>query len=93
MRIFLAILLICSCVQAATRITFDDAGTMSIDGRKTFVISFAIPPPDDKTPDGKDAYADLRDAGEKPRVVTVKDGVFTGWFAPDDVHVYRVTRK
>jgi hypothetical protein len=80
-------------VQAATRITFDDAGTMSIDGRKTFVISFAMPPPDDKTPDGKDAYADLRDAGEEPASSPSKTGVFTAWFAPNDVHVYRFTRK
>ena len=50
--------------HAATKITFESAGTMSIDGKPTFVISFTFPPPlDGKTPDGKDAWTELRDAG------------------------------
>src|SRR4051812_23572731 len=49
---------------AGTKITFDDSGVMAIDGKRTFVISVTMPPPPDgKTPEGKDAYAELRDAG------------------------------
>jgi hypothetical protein len=29
---------------------------------------------------------------EEPRQVEVKDGSFTDWFAPFDVHVYRLSR-
>ena len=39
-------------------------GVLEIDGRKIFVIGFtAAPPPDGKTPSGKDAYAELAEAG------------------------------
>src|SRR5438477_11468263 len=49
---------------AATRVSFDENGVMQIDGKKTFVISFSLPPPPGgKTPEGKDAFAELRDAG------------------------------
>src|SRR5437762_13790982 len=48
----------------AAKITFDQSGVMDIDGRKTFVISLTLAPPaDGKTPDGKDAFAELKDAG------------------------------
>ncbi len=30
---------------------------------------------------------------EEPRKVQVKDGAFTDWFAPFDVHVYRLTKQ
>src|SRR5439155_9830887 len=37
---------------------------MEIDGKRTFVFSFSLPPPPGgKTPDGKDAFAELHDAG------------------------------
>src|SRR5262249_10234794 len=36
---------------------------LEIDGKKTFVFSFSLPPPPGgKTPDGKDAFAELHDA-------------------------------
>jgi hypothetical protein len=50
--------------RAATKVTFDENGVMQIDGKKTFVISFSLPPPPGgKTPEGKDAFAELRDSG------------------------------
>src|SRR5205823_14453909 len=49
---------------AATKITFDPSGTMRIDDKPTFVISFTMAPqPDAKTPDGRNAYDELREAG------------------------------
>src|SRR4051812_10371332 len=58
-----ALLLVAS-ANAATKITFDHSGTMSIDGKPTFVISFTMaPPPDGKTPSGTSAYDELREAG------------------------------
>jgi len=46
------------------KITFDSSGGMQIDGKKTFVISFGMPPPaGGKTPEGKDGLAELHDAG------------------------------
>ena len=30
---------------------------------------------------------------EDPRKVEVKEGAFTDWFAPFDVHVYRFSRR
>src|SRR5437870_4533668 len=48
----------------AAKVTFDENGVLQIDGRKQFVISFGMPPPaDGKTPEGTDAFAELRDAG------------------------------
>src|SRR5436309_2183658 len=65
MRIISAtILLACSLSLGATKITFDANRVMEVDGKKTFVVSFSLPPPaDGKTPDGKDAFAELKDAG------------------------------
>jgi hypothetical protein len=49
---------------AATKITFDQSGVMAIDGSKIFPISFSMgPPADGGTPEGKEAYAELKDAG------------------------------
>src|SRR6476469_10749155 len=46
------------------KITFDSSGVMQIDGKKTCVISFGVPPPaGGKTPEGKDGLAELHDAG------------------------------
>ncbi|MGI8906930.1 MAG: hypothetical protein ACR2IE_10615 [Candidatus Sumerlaeaceae bacterium] len=62
-----AALLIFSCVNAPgapSKVTFDENGVLQIDGRKEFVISFSIPPPPGgKTPDGKDGWAELKEAG------------------------------
>src|SRR2546423_14945789 len=58
------VLLACSLSLGATKITFDANQVLEVDGKKTFPISFALPPPaDGKTPDGKDAFAELKDAG------------------------------
>lgn len=47
-----------------SRVTIDPTGVLVIDGRKVFPIGFTMPPPPDgKTPDGKDGIAELRDAG------------------------------
>ena len=56
--------LICSTAHAANKITFDSAGNLVVNGETMFPISIALPPPPDgKTPDGKDAYAELYDSG------------------------------
>ena len=61
---FVPLLLCLSASEAATTITFDPSGTMSIDGKPTFVVSFTMAPlPGSKTPEGKDAYDELREAG------------------------------
>src|SRR5256885_17140490 len=50
--------------SAGTKVTLDENGVIQIDGKKTFVFSFSLPPPPDgKTPEGKDAFAELKDAG------------------------------
>jgi hypothetical protein len=49
--------------QPAT-VSLDENGVLQIDGRKEFVLSFSIPPPPGgKTPEGKDAWAELQEAG------------------------------
>ena len=54
----------CISSYGATKITFDPSGTMRIDGKPMFVISFTMAPPvDGKTPDGNNAYDELHDAG------------------------------
>jgi hypothetical protein len=61
-----AIILLTTAVTAvaATHVTFDANGVCEIDGAKTFVLSFALPPPaDGKTPEGKNAWQELEDAG------------------------------
>jgi hypothetical protein len=30
---------------------------------------------------------------EEPRKVELKDGAFSDWFGPNEVHVYKFTRK
>src|SRR5215471_21696223 len=58
------LVLIASVAHGATKITFDPSGTMLIDGKPTFVISFTMAPePGAKTPAGGDAYDELREAG------------------------------
>src|SRR5205809_3935062 len=58
------VLFLAAWAEAGTKVTFDENGVMEVDGKKTFVISFSIPPPPGgKTPDGKDAFAELAEAG------------------------------
>ena len=48
----------------ANQATLNADGVLEIDGKKIFVIGFtAAPQPDGKTPSGKDAFAELADAG------------------------------
>ena len=49
---------------APSKVTLTSDGVTVIDGRKVFPIGFTMPPPPDgKTPEGKDAIAELRAAG------------------------------
>src|SRR5439155_22029182 len=58
------LVLIPASVAVATKSTINPDGVLEIDGRKIFVIGFtAAPPADGKTPTGKDAFAELADAG------------------------------
>ncbi len=46
------------------RVRLDEHRVLEINGRKVFPIGFTLgPPPDGKTPEGKDALAELHDAG------------------------------
>src|SRR6266487_710616 len=64
MVLLAASLLTLAAICHANVVTLDENGVMEIDGRKTFVFSFSLPPPPGgKTPEGKDAFAELRDAG------------------------------
>ena len=48
----------------ASNVTIDSDNVLVIDGRKVFPIGFTMPPPQDgKTPDGRDAFEELHDAG------------------------------
>jgi len=48
----------------ANKFIINADGVLEIDGKKIFVIGFtAAPPADGKTPGGKDAFAELADAG------------------------------
>ncbi len=47
-----------------SRVSIDPTGALVIDGKKVFPIGFTMPPPPDgKTPAGKDAIAELRATG------------------------------
>jgi len=49
---------------AGTKVVVNDAGILVIDGKPVFPISFTMPPPPDgKTPDGGDAFAEIAAAG------------------------------
>src|SRR2546430_946482 len=65
MRIcFVFVALVSSFAFAGTKVTLDENGVMEIDSKKTFVFSFSLPPPPGgKTPEGGDAFAELKDAG------------------------------
>jgi len=62
--LILTLALITASVALATKSTINPDGVLEIDGKKIFVIGFtAAPPADGKTPTGKDAFAELADAG------------------------------
>ena len=47
-----------------TKVVVNPDRVIEINGKKVFPIGFCLPPPcDGKTPDGKEAYAELKDAG------------------------------
>jgi hypothetical protein len=59
-----AVVSLCGVAHAGSRITFDESGVMSVDGKPRFVISVSLPPPPGaKTTAGGDAYAELRSGG------------------------------
>src|SRR3954467_6785038 len=61
---FTAIVLTAARSHAGNKIAFDENGVLEINGKKMFVISVAVPPPPDgKTPEGKEAFAELKDGG------------------------------
>ena len=48
----------------APRVTINDGGVLIVNGRKMLPIGFSNgPPPDGRTPDGKNAFAEIKDAG------------------------------
>src|SRR5277367_4754682 len=48
----------------ANKAIINPDGILEVDGKKIFVIGFtAAPPPDGRTPAGKEAFAELADAG------------------------------
>src|SRR5215475_3089072 len=60
----LALALLASFSALANKATINPDGVLEIDGKKIFPIGFtAAPPADGKTPTGKDAFAELADAG------------------------------
>lgn len=57
-------LLFAPLVGFANKAAINSDGVLEIEGQKTFVIGFtAAPPADGKTPSGKEAFAELADAG------------------------------
>jgi len=56
--------LLTASVSLANKAAINSDGVLEIDGKKIFVIGFtAAPPADGKTPSGKDAFAELAEAG------------------------------
>ncbi len=56
----------CACTTSvkAAHVTLNEDGVLLIDGRKTLPIGFTGgPPPDGRTPEGKSAFEEIRDAG------------------------------
>jgi len=62
---FLVLLLVISTLTSrGNKAIINSDGVLEIDSRKIFIIGFtAAPPADGKTPGGKDAFAELADAG------------------------------
>jgi hypothetical protein len=64
LRYLAALSLLVALTAQANQGILNADGVLDIDGQKIFVIGFtAGPPPDGKTPSGKDAFAELADAG------------------------------
>jgi len=62
--ICVAAMLMVSPALAGTKVTIDENGVLVIDGKRTFVFSFSVPPPPGgKTPEGREAFEELKDAG------------------------------
>jgi hypothetical protein len=58
------VLLATASVSLANKALLTSDGVLEIEGKKTFIIGFtAAPPANGKTPTGKDAFAELADAG------------------------------
>jgi hypothetical protein len=58
------LLIVFSASAGATHVVINSDRVLEIDGKKVFVIGFTLaPPPDGKTPDGKNAIEELADAG------------------------------
>jgi hypothetical protein len=58
--------LACACATAgkAAQVTLNEDGVLLIDGRKVLPIGFTGgPPPDGRTPEGKPAFEEIREAG------------------------------
>src|SRR5687767_4129404 len=63
-KFLLLLLLLSSPLLAATKVTINEDLVIVIDGKKVFPIGFTMPPPPDgKTPTGKNAIDELGDAG------------------------------
>ncbi len=63
---FLAVVSICTpgAIAKAAHVTINADGVLEIDGRKILPIGFTGgPPPDGRTPDGKSAFEEIREAG------------------------------
>jgi hypothetical protein len=59
-----ALSLLAAVTAQANKAILNADSVLEIDGKKIFVIGFnAAPPPDGKAPNGKDAFAELADAG------------------------------
>jgi len=64
--VILLLVLGCSCTmpQGPSRVSFNEDGVLIINGKKTLPIGFTCGPPvDGKTPNGRNAYEELREVG------------------------------
>src|SRR6266567_7218856 len=63
-RFAAALLLVTICPALANKVLINSDSVLEIDGKKIFVICFTVAPPaDGKAPNGKNAIAELADAG------------------------------
>src|SRR5687768_6673555 len=76
MRTILAIFVCCTWALGGNKVAINSDSVIEIDGKKTFLIGFIMPPqPDAKTPDGRNGIDELGDAGAT--------FLRTGIFGPD----------
>jgi hypothetical protein len=70
---FLVLLLAATSVASAAKVVIDEHTVLEIDGKKTFLIGFIMPPPPDATtPAGKNGIDELADAG----ATFIRTGIF-----------------